>query len=213
MVCNSVRTRSAWVPCSSRASPVIVPPAPQQFLSRFSSSAKCVSSCTKPRITVIMRPCLRFSTAILAVCFPGGVRTGPSGGHVHSDSGFSHRSQCGGRSNFVPARSPTVLLFMFRNHRPGMQFRVKQATATINSKQSICVKSRKRHSLVFRIRQSQLKLNWNVRHRTTLSGFLVLRSVSKGSGDFLGRKRQSFSLGNPPKKTPDPFFHRFLHER
>ena len=108
IVCSSVRTRSACVPWISNPSSVIVPPAPHAFFRRFRSDGRSVSSAVSPRITVIMRPCLRFSTAIRAVCFPGGVRTGASGGQVHSDSGFSHRSQCGGRSNFVPVNRPIL---------------------------------------------------------------------------------------------------------
>ncbi len=108
IVCSSVRTRSACVPWISNPSSVIVPPAPHAFFRRFRSDGRSVSSAVSPRITVIMRPCLRFSTAIRAVCFPGGVRIGASGGQVHSDSGFSHRSQCGGRSNFVPVNSPIL---------------------------------------------------------------------------------------------------------
>jgi hypothetical protein len=84
----------------------IVPPAPHVFLSRVTSAGRSLSAGLRPRITVIMRPCLRFSTETRALCFPGASRTGSGGGHVHSDSGFSQRSQCGGRSKIVPASRP-----------------------------------------------------------------------------------------------------------
>lgn len=102
--------RSTWSPWTSMVSSTNEPPAPQCPLSTESSAGRSDSSAESPQTTVIIRLCFRRSTRTFARCLEGDryLADAAAGSHWQSSPGVPHRSQVGGMSKGVPAKSRDI---------------------------------------------------------------------------------------------------------